>query len=201
MDEKYMDGLLNIKTDADHSFSDSIQYHRYEPTPYETLQLLFEQYEMKETDHVVDFGCGKGRFVFYANYYWNAFCSGVERDEYLFNKAMENKERYVKKRRKSKEKIQFFCSLAEEYKIDQLDNIFYFFNPFTSEIFIKVINRILDSAQKNPRRIDILLYYPHEDYIYFLSRNTPFHLEKEIRIPGHYIKDLNERFLIYRFFG
>lgn len=199
MDEKYMDAVLNIQTSAENSFSNYEYYHRYEPTPYSALHYLFEHYEINRKDRVVDFGCGKGRLVFYTNYFWQSFCTGIEVDEKLYQEALINKDRFCKKRKNSNHKLSFRCCLAEEYEIEPSDNIFYFFNPFSVKIFMKVVKRILDSLEEYPRHVDILLYYPHEDYIFFLERHTPFTLCKEIRIPELYHKDSNERFLIYRY--
>ena len=52
--------------------------------------------------------------------------------------------------------------------------------------------------KKNPRSIDIILYYPSEDYIYYLEYITPFRLLKDILIPKLNNKDERERFVIYR---
>ena len=198
-DEKFRDALLNIQTGDRGSFSNSERYHRYEPTPYHALDFLFENYTIRETDCLVDFGCGKGRVPFYANYYFHTYSVGIERDEKLYKQALENKERFCKRRTAGKGKIKFFWGLAEDYQFGERDNIFYFFNPFTSEVFMWVINNLLDSVMEHPRTVDLLLYYPHETYVYFLENQTPFILEKEICIPEKFPKDPNERFLIYRF--
>lgn len=62
MKEADHDALLNIKTKGEQvKFNDSMHYHRYEPTPYKALELLFREYELNSRDRLVDFGCGKGR--------------------------------------------------------------------------------------------------------------------------------------------
>ena len=67
MKDHYYDKLLNIKTGEDQKeFSQSFHYHRYEPTPYSALEILFKEYELKSSDRVIDFGCGKGKIqLFY----------------------------------------------------------------------------------------------------------------------------------------
>jgi SAM-dependent methyltransferase len=197
MKEQYYDELLNIHTCEDQKgFNKSFHYHRYEPTPYSALEGLFDQYTIKSSDHIVDFGCGKGRLNFYINYLFNAHVTGVEMNEDFYNDSIENLINYVKKTNKLIEKIHFHCCLAENYQIDALENRFYFFNPFSLQIFMKVVNNILRSVEKSEREVEIILYYPSEDYVFFLENHTSFDLIKEVKLP-EYDMNPNERFLIY----
>jgi SAM-dependent methyltransferase len=198
MKESNYDELLNIETEGNQrGYNKSFHYHRYEPTPYTALENLFAEYELNSSDHIVDFGCGKGRLNFFIHYLFQASVTGVEMNEKLYEEALENKANYLI-RAKNKGEIQFQCCLAEKYEINPLDNRFYFFNPFTIPIFWKIINHILVSVEKYKREVDVILYYPSEDYIYYLENNTLFELIKEIQLPGLYENNPNERFLIYR---
>ena len=119
-------------------------------------------------------------------------------NEKLYQEAIDNQTSYLKKAKDNKGMIQFQCCLAEKYEISPLDNRFYFFNPFTIPIFWKIINNILASVEKYKREVDVILYYPSEDYIYYLENHTLFELIKEVQLPGIYENNPNERFLIYR---
>ncbi|WP_242225072.1 cyclopropane-fatty-acyl-phospholipid synthase family protein [Bacillus cereus group sp. BfR-BA-01380] len=199
MNEQYYDAVLNIKTVGEQKeFYKSLHYHRYEPTPYRALETLFTQYDLKSSDRVVDFGCGKGRLNFYIHHACGASAVGIEMNEAFYKEAMENRERYVRKTRNSKDKIQFQCCLAQEYEIDPRDNKFYFFNPFSVQVFMNVINNILFSVEQVEREVELILYYPSEDYIYFLDNQTSFELKEEVILPGLYERNSNERFLMYR---
>lgn len=199
MKDKDYDALLNIKTAGDQKrFNKSLHYHRYEPTPYKALEKLFNKYELKSSDRIVDFGCGKGRLIFYIHYFCNATVVGVEMNETLFQEAIENRDGYLKKNKKSKDKIHLHCCFAQEYKIHPSDNRFYFFNPFSIQVFMSIINNILLSVEESEREADLVLYYPSEDYIYFLENHTTFELKEEVILPGLYEHNSNERFLIYR---
>ncbi|MBP1933112.1 SAM-dependent methyltransferase [Ammoniphilus resinae] len=199
MKEHYYDKLLNIKTRGEQiGFPTSLHYYRYEPTPYSALEKLFEKYDVKPGDRVVDFGCGKGRLNFYIHYFFKASVVGVEMNEEFCRAAEENYKGYIKKHRTNKGEIQFYCSLAEEYPIHPADNRFYFFNPFSIQIFMTIINNILLSYEKASRELELILYYPSEDYIYFLESNTPFSLKNEVDLKELYGDKPNERFLIYR---
>ena len=46
--------------------------------------------------------------------------------------------------------------------------------------------------------IDIILYYPHDDYLYFLDNHPSFARKEEIALPRMYEKNPYERFVIYR---
>ncbi|WP_428911453.1 SAM-dependent methyltransferase [Niallia sp. Krafla_26] len=198
MNEQDYDVVLNVKTGEDQKrFFKSFHYHPYEPTPYRGLDILFDQYELKTTDHLVDFGCGKGRLNFYAHYRFHTKVTGIEMNEIFYKKALENLKRYEKKRRVREGEIVFRCCLAEEYRIQKRDNKFYFFNPFSIQIFRRVIGNILESNEQENREIDLILYYGADDYIDLLERETQFSLKQEIIIPELYNRDSYERFLIY----
>jgi Methionine biosynthesis protein MetW. len=199
MNEKAMDALLNIQTAEEHNFSHSIHYHRYEATPYLALGELFASFSFPKDARVVDFGCGKGRFLFYLNYYAQVRGTGVEMDERLFRAARRNLERFVKRNPRAANQIRFIHSLAEDYHIQPEENYFYFFNPFSDKIFYKVVNNILLSIERFQREVVLILYYPPDGYIAFLESMTPFYLYKEIPVAEWYGSDANERFLLYRF--
>ena len=199
MKEYYYDKLLNISTTGyQEGFNKSFHYHRYEPTPYSALEILFNQYECKSGDRVVDFGCGKGRLNFYIHYFFHATVVGIEMNEIFYQEAIENLNRYLGNSKNREEQLHFLCCLAEEYPIHPADNRFYFFNPFSIQIFMKVINNILLSVEASEREIDLILYYASEDYIYYLENDTSFELKEEIVISELYEQNPHERFLIYR---
>ncbi len=198
MNEQYYDALLNIKTVGDQKgFNNSMHYHRYEPTPYYALETLFNTYELKSSDRVVDFGCGKGRLNFYIHHLFQATVIGIEMNEGFCKEAIENRTRYLKKAKNRTDKIHFHCSLAEKYQINPLDNHFYFFNPFSIQIFMQVINNILLSVEEFKREIELILYYPSDDYLYFLENQMSFELKEEVILPD-YAHNPYEKFLIYR---
>lgn len=168
MEETNYDEMLNIKTEGEQkNFNDSLHYHRYEPTPYSALEHLFKKYALKRNDRIVDFGCGKGRLNFFIHHLYQSSVVGVEMNENFYKEAIENLNGYMKKRKNNNGNIEFHCCLAEEYDIDTKDNRFYFFNPFSVQIFMKTINNILLSFEKEPRQIELILFYASQDYIFF----------------------------------
>lgn len=198
MDEQYYENLLNIKTSGKQDLNEtSIHYNRYEPTDYSSLERFFSEYSLKETDSIIDFGSGKGRLNFFINNKFNAKVTGIEMNTFFYNEALKNKSTYIECSKKDKNKISFINCLAEEYSIKDEDNIFYFFNPFSLQIFMKVLENILTSFCKCSRQIDIILFYPSTDYIFFLENSTLFNLVLELKLDN-FKNDPNERFLVYR---
>ncbi|AIF53049.1 methyltransferase [Pelosinus sp. UFO1] len=196
MDEQYYEKLLNIKTSGEQKiFNESLHYNRYEPTSYSVLEILSKQYNFTAEDNIVDFGCGKGRLNFYINHFFDSTVTGIEMSSFFYKQAIDNKRDYLKKHKKKINEINFLNCFAEEYNINPSDNKFYFFNPFSIQIFIKVIGNILISVEDYERTVDIILYYPSYDYIFFLENNTPFVLLNKIKLPDN---DPRHSFLVYR---
>ena len=200
MYDKECDRLLRIKTVGMREWlHQSSHYNRYEATPYKALDEFFQAYELKNTDRLVDFGCGKGRLPFYVHNRCGVSVTGIEMSAQLYQEALENQVSYMKKIKRTSAFIRFERCLAEEYEVEEEDNRFYFFNPFSIQIFIKVIDNILRSVEQHKRSVDIILYYPTSDYIEFLETNTPFELIKGVKVSSMHEKDPNELFLVFRF--
>ena len=200
MKDSEFDRLLRIQTSGVKEFKyQTTHYHRYEATPYVALKALFEEYSINRLSCLVDYGCGKGRFPFYVHHFLQVSATGVEMNGQLYQASMENLANYLTKAKLSNATLSFECCLAEEYEIKPQENIFYFFNPFSTAIFRKVISKILLSVERAPRTVDVILYYPTEAYLQFLESETPFRFLQEVKIPELYDRDDNERFMIYRF--
>lgn len=200
MDEQYFEKLLNIHTAGYQlGYPKSIHYHRYEPTPYEALEQLFETYQLPKQAKVVDFGCGKGRVPIYLHHAFQVPTVGIEMDYKFFLEAVHNREKYLQKARHRVIPITFLNMLAQDYEVMGKDNVFFFFNPFSIQIFRKVLMNILWSFEQHPREIHLLLYYPAPDYMMYLQYETSFELVEEVRLRGY--KNENERICIFKLNG
>ncbi|MEW9108722.1 MAG: SAM-dependent methyltransferase [Cytobacillus gottheilii] len=197
--EEQYEAKLNISTsDQQLSVISSFHYHRYEPTPYRALDELFKHYQLSPSDHLVDYGCGKGRLNFYTHFHFQNAATGIEMNKQFYQQALLNANSYKMKKAKSSGKIHFECTLAEDYKILPSQNRFYFFNPFTVQIFIKVVNNILLSAEESWRDIELIFYYIDSDYVDFLEKHPCFELKQEIDLSALFKKNQYERFLVYK---
>ena len=86
------DKLLRIHTmGRDDSNADQYRYP-YEPTPYSVLERLANSGLIRKGNTLLDYGCGKGRVDFFLSYQTRCRSIGIEYDERIYRKAMENKE-------------------------------------------------------------------------------------------------------------
>ncbi len=187
-DEKLCIRTGGIQLGNNHSYFN----HRYEPTSYEFLDYLFNEYQLSTNDTLVDFGCGKGRLNFYVNYRFHCNTIGIELNATYYEEAIQNLITY---NGASKQKIHFKCMPAQSYTVSNTDNHFYFFNPFSIEIFRQVISNIIYSIEHTPRICNLILYYADAEYIYYLENYTLFKLVEEIKLP--HTKDDRDCFYIY----
>ena len=110
--------------------------------------------------------------------------------------ALNNKASYRHRARHIKAPVRLKYGLAEHYEVKPIDNCFYFFNPFSSKVFKKVVHNILQSIERDSRSADMILYYPTKEYKRVLKHKTPFRLLNKVRLKG--ASDPHEKFLIYR---
>ena len=188
------DKLLHIKTmGRDDSQSDQYRYP-YEPTPYSVLQRLANTGLIRKNNMLLDYGCGKGRVDFFLSYQTRCRCLGVEYDERIYEKVMENKKEAV-----SKERVSFSLANAEEFLLpEQIDRI-YFFNPFSVEILRKVMARIMESYYEHPRQILCFFYYPSDEYISYLMTVEELEFLDEIDCQDLFEgKNQRERVLVFQ---
>ncbi|OMP66491.1 class I SAM-dependent methyltransferase [Domibacillus epiphyticus] len=199
MNDYEYDQLMSIQTTGDqYGFPSLSHYHRYEPTPYKGLEQLFSRCELAAEDGFVDVGCGKGRVAFYVHCRFQASVVGIEMNPAFYEDSLQNKAGYLRKMKRKRGTVDFQRVLAQDYEVQPHDNVFYFFNPFSVQIFMSVIQRILLSVEQSSRQVTLILYYPSEEYMYFLQNQTVFELVDEIRIEGLYERNENERFLIFQ---
>ena len=132
------DKLLKIKTTGrDDSRSDQYCYP-YEPTPYCVLERLAYCGYLGKKNHLIDYGCGKGRVDFFLAWQVRCRTTGVEYDERMIKAAEENRQRAV-----SGAKTTFILENAALFQVPESADRFYFFNPFSVEILRKVLAGIL----------------------------------------------------------
>ncbi len=189
------DKLLKIKTTGrDDSNSDEFRYP-YEPTPYSVLERLANSGLIRKKDVVLDYGCGKGRVDFFLSYQTKANTIGIEYDERIYDRAMENQTTAV-----SKAKTEFVLARAEEYDVPADVNRCYFFNPFSVELLQKVMARITRSYYENPREIYLFFYYPSEEYVSYLMTLDELEFYDEIDCGDLFEgNDMRECIMIFQF--
>ena len=156
------DKFLRIQTEGRDEINADRYHHPYEPTPYRVLERLASSGLICKDDVVLDYGCGKGRVSFFLAEQIQAKMIGIEYDERIYHRVIENQRTAVSG------KTEFILERAERYEVPADANRCYFFNPFSLEILRKVIARILESYYAYPREILLMFYYPSEEYLSYL---------------------------------
>lgn len=192
--ETKWDKLLKIRTTGrDDSNADQYRYP-YEPTPYAVLERLANSGFITRKDVLLDYGCGKGRVDFFLAYQTKARAIGIEYDERIYNRVMENKETAVAAGR-----VEFILQSAEEYQVPPEVNRVYFFNPFSVEILRKVMARLVESYYYAPREVLLFFYYPSDEYISYLMTVNELEFEDEIDCSDLFEgNNVRERIMVFR---
>ena len=191
--EDKWDRLLQIRTTGrDDTGADQYRYP-YEPTPYPVLERLANSGYIRKGNTLLDYGCGKGRVDFFLSWQLRCRTIGVEYDERIYDKAVENQKTAV-----SAERTTFKLTDAEHFAVPESVDRIYFFNPFSLELLRKVFGRILESWYGAPRKILFFFYYPSDEYISFLMTVDELDFLDEIDcrdlFPGD---DPRERIVIF----
>lgn len=193
MNEEKWDRLLQIRTSGrDDSHADQYRYP-YEPTPYCVLERLADSGYLRKGNTLLDYGCGKGRVEFFLSWQTRCRSIGIEYDERIYEKAVENQ-----KRAAAAGRVTFELVNAEQFQVPEEADRVYFFNPFSLEILQKVISRIIDSYYAAPREILLFFYYPSDEYISFLMTVDELTFSDEIDCGDLFQgKDSCERIIIF----
>ena len=191
--ENKWDKLLQIRTTGrDDSRADQYRYP-YEPTPYAVLEYLANADYIRKTNTLLDYGCGKGRVEFFMSYQTRCHAIGVEYDERIYQRAVENKECAV-----SGSRVMFELEDATCYEVPTEVDRIYLFHPFSVEILQKVMGQILLSYYEVPREILLFFYYPSDEYMAYLMTVPELSFLDEIDCGDLYKeKDERERIVIF----
>ncbi|MEP6583575.1 MAG: class I SAM-dependent methyltransferase [Ginsengibacter sp.] len=150
----------------------------YQGANYFLLEKAFDYLqEIKGNQCIVDFGCGKGRVLVVAAYYGFKKITGIEFARALCVAA----ERNIAKVQSLFPSTQFkvICDDAINYKIEDDQNVFFFFNPFDEVIMLAVAKNILKSLKENSRHIFIVYLNPlHKEIFLSAGFEEEYYLKK-----------------------
>lgn len=164
---------------------ESHENHHYQGASYYILFSIFKQISEKfKSKTFIDFGCGKGRALFAAEYNGFTKLIGVDIAKELIDFANENKKLYQQKNPESS--IEFVFEDATKYQIPNDASVFYFFNPFGETIMHQVISNIKDSVSRNPREIICIYLNPKYKAVF---ENNGFYKVQEIK-SGRYLEGI-----------
>lgn len=139
--------------------SDNPDNFHYQGAGYLILFRVFNELpEHLKFSGLIDYGSGKGRALFCAEYCGFNRLIGVELDPELNSIAENNLRRYTKKRKESS--FEFYTENALNFEIPENCSTFYFFNPFSDAVMSKVAERIRDYAIRNKREVYVVYLNP-----------------------------------------
>jgi len=104
----------------------------------------------------VDHGAGKGRVLLLASQHPFAAIGGIEFAEELHDDAIMNIAQFPRSRMKCRT---VECVLDDTSQVGPPDGeaVHYFFNPFSREVFAEVLNNLVVSYRKRPRRLYLIV--------------------------------------------
>ena len=143
--------------------------HTHLPTNFTGMPMngVYTPYyfPMDPNDFVfIDFGSGKGRTLLLASEWRFKKIIGVEFARDLHEIAHKNCRTYRNSKQRCLE-IESVHMDATEFPLPNGKSVYYFFNPFSPEIFSKVLENIRKSFIARPRKIYIFYYRSHEPAI------------------------------------
>lgn len=195
---KQQDKQLGIRTTGINRLSPKEYPDNFqtESTDYYVLDELFKEYQFQTEGRFVDFGCGKGRVLFYVNYHFKRQVVGIELNPTSYRQLEENRQNYLNKYPHAQDMFTLYQGYAEGYAIDPLDTIFYFFNPFALNIVKQILKNIMYSIETHPRSIEIIFYYPNYALDNFIEQIPQLKLHASVAIQGTH--DKNDIINIYK---
>lgn len=168
--EEAYERLFNIKTKKTGNNEENLRMtdYIYGPTEYTFLDDYFRKNPFGESDHLMDFGCGKGRVLIMAAHLLCPRVTGCEINECLYEILLNNIAEY-KKVSNSQTIFTTYNQDVREIEIPHSTNIFFFNNPFHLKIYIHTFQKIIESLKKNNRTIKIVQYLPYEYTLKYLD--------------------------------
>lgn len=133
---------------------------RYEPSGWLDLRRILKPADVGPGDVFVDLGAGKGRILLQAARYPFKRVVGVELSPRLAAVAQEN----IVASRESLccRDIEVVVADAVEYEIPDDATVIYMYNPFSGPVFEAVVDNLLASVARRPRRVRVVYRTPLE---------------------------------------
>jgi SAM-dependent methyltransferase len=183
-------GLDTSKTqlEPDHFHPDRVTY---QPSGWRYLRRGLRGLDVGPSDVFVDFGAGKGRVLCQAARYPFARVIGVEISDRLADVARANVDR--NRHRFTCQAVEVVTADAVDYQIPDDLTVAYFYHPFAGRTFETVIDRLVESIERKPRRVTIVYACPGLER--YILASGHFRLARTSR--GGFGDFLNRRVSVY----
>jgi hypothetical protein len=152
------------------------------PSFWFALRRILPRSEVGPDDVFVDFGSGMGRIVYQAaERYPFKRVIGVELSERVHAIAQENLARTAPKLRARE--VELVCANVLDYEIPDDVTVAYICNPFDGPIFAAVVEQLVASVRRNPRRLRLVYLNPVEERMLLDAGFVPIRSLRGLR-PG-----------------
>ena len=154
-----LDFLATVKS-SDNGLDPRIMYSS-SPTDRKFLKKVLEKLNINDNDKILDIGCGKGNAILIMLKFPFSQVDGIEISQDLIVIAKSNFQKL------KVTNIKLYNIDASEFKYFDIYNYVYFFNPFHSSIMQKVLENLIDSINRKPRKVTIIYFNPecHQEII------------------------------------
>jgi SAM-dependent methyltransferase len=152
----------------------------YDASDWSFMRRAMRRCEVRPTDVFVDFGSGKGRVLWQAAQFPFARVVGVELSEELSRVARQNLDNNLGRLRC--QNIEVVTADATEYDVPDDMTFAYMYSPFRGKLFEQVVKRIIESIDRNPRRVTLIYANPvMEEELLATGRFTLVEVLKGVR--------------------
>lgn len=130
----------------------------YEPSAWLPMRWAIRQLQPGPGDVFADFGAGKGRVVCEAARHPFSRVIGVEVAHTLTEDAQHNVD--LARSRFKCQNVELVTADAAEWEIPSDMTVAYLYHPFAGDTFQRVIDNIIRSLQRSPRRLRLIYVCP-----------------------------------------
>jgi SAM-dependent methyltransferase len=155
---RILDRGLNTSGDSDQPENAVPGRTRYVPSAWHVLPRALHYLGVSKRDTFVDFGCGKGRVVHQAARRPFRRVVGVEISPALAEIARAGLA--ARRRQHRCRHVEIVVADLKDFRVPDDLTIGYLFDPVAGETFSAVLQGIVDSIDRNPRRLRLIYVHP-----------------------------------------
>jgi hypothetical protein len=130
----------------------------YTPSGWLSLRRALPPRSVQRSDVFIDYGSGKGRVVMQAARYPFKRVIGLEIAPELNDFARRNVD--AARERLACEQIELVTADVLEYEPPDDVTVAYMYNPFRGDVFATAVRRLIESVDRNPRRLRVIYLNP-----------------------------------------
>jgi SAM-dependent methyltransferase len=125
---------------------------------YAAARRLMARLDAQPSDALLDVGCGAGRVVCIAAHYPFARIIGIEIDPALCELAQQN----ARALRQCRTRPEIVCADVTTYRVPDEITVVFLYNTCSGKLLREALTRVLESYDRNPRRLRVAYCNPRE---------------------------------------